>query len=131
MSKKPIGAIDAEIGRRIKQRRDQMGLSQIAVGKAAGVSQQQIGKYESGADHANFERLASIARALDVQPGYLLGSIAPMISAAGFSDAEQERYGRPLATQRVRLNQAFDAIRDERKRELVVQLAEALRSEQD
>ncbi len=130
MSKKPIGAIHAEIGRRIKARREQLGLNQTTVGNAAGVSQQQIANYESGADRVKLERLVKIAKALEVQPGHLLDSIAPMIAAAGFSDAEQERYSQPATTQRSRLDRAFQAIRDEKNRELVVQLAEALRNDQ-
>lgn len=53
-----------------------------------------------------------------------------MIAAAGFSNPGQEAYGEPAAVQRSRLDKAFKAIRGEKNRELVVQLAEALRNDQ-
>ncbi|WID94917.1 helix-turn-helix transcriptional regulator [Bosea vestrisii] len=82
MDKKPIGAIHSEIGRRIKERRDEMGLNQTDIGRVAGVSQQQIGKYEDGTNRVKLERPINIARALQVQPGYLLDTIAPMIASS-------------------------------------------------
>lgn len=68
MDRKPIGAIHAEIGRRIKERRTELGPNQTAVGKAARVSQQQITNYESGTARVKFERLVRIARRLRLSP---------------------------------------------------------------
>ena len=126
MDKKPIGAIHSEIGRRIKGRRDEMGFNQTDLGKAAGVSQQQIGKYEDGTNRVKLERLIDIAKALQVQPGYLLDTIAPMIAASVFTDVKQEPYGAmPAIALRRQLNSAVEKIEDVEDLRALARAAEA------
>jgi transcriptional regulator with XRE-family HTH domain len=43
-----IDPIDAHVGRVLRARREQRGMSQTALGKAGGVSFQQVQKYETG-----------------------------------------------------------------------------------
>jgi transcriptional regulator with XRE-family HTH domain len=58
--------IDAQIGRRIALRRRQLKKSQTELGKALGISFQQIQKYEKGKNRIPSGRLVQIAQALDV-----------------------------------------------------------------
>lgn len=58
--------IDAKVGRRVTLRRRQLKISQTALGKAVGVTFQQIQKYEAGKNRISSGRLVQIARALDV-----------------------------------------------------------------
>lgn len=58
--------IDAKVGRRVTLRRRQLKISQTALGKAVGVTFQQIQKYESGKNRIPSGRLVHIARAMDV-----------------------------------------------------------------
>nr|WP_294517934.1 helix-turn-helix transcriptional regulator [uncultured Rhodopila sp.] len=60
------GAIDACIGHRIRLRRLLLGKSREQLGEAAGVTFQQIAKYEDGKDRVGACRLWDIALALDV-----------------------------------------------------------------
>lgn len=61
----------ASIGERIKQRREELRLSQSAVGKAAGgLAYQTIQDLESGASKGS-KHLVAIARALGVKPQWL------------------------------------------------------------
>lgn len=60
----PDVVIDAHIGRRIRTRRRQLGLTQHDLATACGVRFQQIQKYESGANRIAASRLWKIAQAL-------------------------------------------------------------------
>lgn len=63
---------DAEVGRAIKLARKQRGLSQTDLGRALGVTYQQVQKYENGTDRVAVSRLMQISRYLDVAPETLL-----------------------------------------------------------
>ncbi len=58
--------IDSHVGRRVGLRRTLMGMSQTALGQAAGISSQQIQKNERGIDPIGFGRLFQFAKVLDV-----------------------------------------------------------------
>ena len=56
-----------EVGRRIRQFRQDAGLSQEALAELVGVSFQQVQKYESGHTTLNVLKLQQVADALKVQ----------------------------------------------------------------
>lgn len=63
-----MGIVDTkEVGRRIRQFRQDAGLSQEALAELVGVSFQQVQKYESGHTTLNILKLQQIADALKVQ----------------------------------------------------------------
>ncbi|WP_169728758.1 helix-turn-helix domain-containing protein [Salinarimonas rosea] len=62
--KKHPNEIDREIGRRIKQRRTDLGLNQQSLAQQIGVSYQQVQKYENGTDRVGASRLFAVANAL-------------------------------------------------------------------
>jgi transcriptional regulator with XRE-family HTH domain len=63
-----MGMVDSkEVGRRIRQFRQDAGLSQEALAELVGVSFQQVQKYESGHTTLNILKLQNIADALKVQ----------------------------------------------------------------
>jgi transcriptional regulator with XRE-family HTH domain len=57
---------DVRIGRLIREKRQQAGLSQTALADHSGISFQQIQKYEKGTNRVSVGRLHQIAEALDV-----------------------------------------------------------------
>ena len=63
-----------DIGARIKARRKDVGMTQEELGKKIGVTKATINKYETGVV-INMKRptIEKIAKALDVDPGYLVG----------------------------------------------------------
>jgi transcriptional regulator with XRE-family HTH domain len=62
------GIVDSkEVGRRIRQFRQDAGLSQEALAELVGVSFQQVQKYESGHTTLNILKIQNIADALKVQ----------------------------------------------------------------
>lgn len=61
-----VGKHDVELGKRIRLRRVEIGISQDELGQSLGVSFQQIQKYEKGVNRVSTGRITEIARALDV-----------------------------------------------------------------
>jgi len=63
-----MGLVDSkEIGKRIRQYRQDAGLSQEALAELIGVSFQQVQKYESGHTTLNILKLQQVADSLKVQ----------------------------------------------------------------
>lgn len=62
--------IDGHVGKRLKQRRTVMGLSQEAVAKAVGITFQQVQKYEKGSNSMNSGRLFEFSRFMNVPVAY-------------------------------------------------------------
>jgi transcriptional regulator with XRE-family HTH domain len=58
--------VDAYIGARMRERRDNLGLSQRQVGEMLGVTFQQIQKYEKGVNRVSAARLFEICKALKI-----------------------------------------------------------------
>jgi len=63
-------ATDTHVGRRVKSRRMQLGLSQSDLADKCGITFQQIQKYEKGTNRIGSSRLQQIADALQVTPPY-------------------------------------------------------------
>ena len=66
LSGREVTAIDAEVGRRIKQEREKAGLSQTALGVRVGISFQQVQKYETGRNRLTMGRVVHFAAALGI-----------------------------------------------------------------
>ncbi len=58
------------IGQRIRARRQQLGISQDRLGKAVGVTYQQIQKYEKAKAAISASRLYRVSKALDKPIGW-------------------------------------------------------------
>ena len=67
--------VDKNVGARIRMRRLLLNMSQEKLGKAIGLTFQQIQKYEKGTNRVGGSRLHQIATALDVQPGYFFEGV--------------------------------------------------------
>ncbi|WP_020697429.1 helix-turn-helix domain-containing protein [Reyranella massiliensis] len=66
--------VDVLVGNRIRQRRALLGMSQTALGKAVGLTFQQIQKYERGANRASASKLYEFATVLDVPVSFFFES---------------------------------------------------------
>jgi transcriptional regulator with XRE-family HTH domain len=65
-NQRSAGKPDTELGKRIRLRRVEQGISQGELGDKLGVSFQQVQKYEKGVNRVGAARLQQIATALDV-----------------------------------------------------------------
>jgi DNA-binding XRE family transcriptional regulator len=65
--------IGLAIGRRLRQRRRELGATQKEIGRRTGISYQQIQRFENGALRLSAAMLWKLAVALDVSVTYLFG----------------------------------------------------------
>jgi transcriptional regulator with XRE-family HTH domain len=107
---------DVHIGRRIRERRLMLGLSQQQLAAMIGVTYQQAHKYETGLNRVSAGRLFRIAEALQVPVSWFYEGLGAPRSA---TLSRRERLGLELARN-------FALIRDERQQEALSQMARAL-----
>lgn len=60
-------AVDSHVGQRIRDRRNELGMSQTEVANALGVTFQQVQKYERGTNRVGASRLFDLSKVLGVQ----------------------------------------------------------------
>lgn len=70
LQQRASGPADKKLGEKIRTRRVVAGMSQDELGKALGVTFQQIQKYETGVNQVSAVRLEQIAGALDESISY-------------------------------------------------------------
>ncbi len=68
-------AVDIHVGQKIRTRRNLLGLSQTELADAAGISFQQVQKYETGANRVGAGRLQQFSEALGVPPSYFFEGV--------------------------------------------------------
>lgn len=73
--------VDIAVGARIRLLRKVRGLSQQALAEAAGVTFQQIQKYERGANRVSASMLSRIARTLQAPVAEMFGETGPASGA--------------------------------------------------
>ena len=103
------GEIDAHIGRRIRQRRVILGLTQQALADLIHVTYQQAHKYENGVNRVAAGRLYQIARALDVDDiNYFFEGLYAIDLPPNASERKQLDLGRDYRT--IRKEKHRDAV---------------------
>ena len=68
--------IDVAVGRRIRHRRQMLGLSQTTVARRLGISFQSVQKYESGHIRVSASRLLALAEVLTIPVAYFFEAVA-------------------------------------------------------
>lgn len=82
-------ALDQYVGFLVKQRREQLGISQVDLAKALGISFQQLQKYERGGNRISAGRLFEIADILGVEMNWFFeGAQSVLVKATdGFDES--------------------------------------------
>ncbi|MEK7511171.1 MAG: helix-turn-helix transcriptional regulator [Patescibacteria group bacterium] len=78
---KPIDPVDAAVGARIRLLRRVRGLSQQSLAEAAGVTFQQIQKYEKGTNRVSSSMLTRICKTLGVPVSEMFGEASERAGA--------------------------------------------------
>lgn len=86
--------VDRHVGRRVAEKRVSLGHNQNALGKALGVTFQQIQKYEKGTNRISASRLWDTARFLQVEVGYFFDGLSND-AMTGLSEASVALVGQP------------------------------------
>jgi transcriptional regulator with XRE-family HTH domain len=82
-------AVDSHVGLKIRARRNLLGLSQTELADAAGITFQQVQKYERGANRVGAGRLMQFSEALGVPPSYFFEG-APTVGKKAPAPSEGE-----------------------------------------
>ena len=67
--------IDKHVGARLRMRRTILGMNQTQLGKASGITFQQIQKYENGANRISASKLYQFARVLGVTVSFFFEGV--------------------------------------------------------
>ena len=81
--------VDVHVGARLRQRRILLGMSQTALGNAAGITFQQVQKYEGGGNRISSSRLFEFAKILGVPVPHFFKEMAPGLATG------RRKVGRP------------------------------------
>ena len=79
--------VDIHVGKRIRQRRWLIGMTQQQLGDKVGIKFQQIQKYETGANRVSASRLWDIAETLDVPVTFFFDGLSPSQQKDGVQPA--------------------------------------------
>jgi transcriptional regulator with XRE-family HTH domain len=115
--------IDIEVGKRIRLRRIEKGLSQTELGDHLGITFQQIQKYENGVNRVGAARLNKIAELLQVPIAFFFHK------DGGKSKLEKNEIDTSLfanAANSVRLLKAFSQIKGEPIQRRIIALVESI-----
>lgn len=130
-SPRKANQVDEFVGLRLKQRRQNLGLSQESLGRSLGLTFQQIQKYEHGVNRIGAGRLFELAQLLGVPISYFYDGL--QTSAAGeaphgFSEEQEALEMQVLMQNRdvQDLVRAFLAISDPKVRRNLLEIARNL-----
>jgi transcriptional regulator with XRE-family HTH domain len=113
--------VDVHVGKRIRQRRWLIGMTQQQLAEQVGIKFQQIQKYETGANRVSASRLWDIADAVDVEISFFFEGL----------DAQQSEGGSNIPADLMGDKEALDLVRSyysipENQRRRLFELARVL-----
>ncbi len=111
--------VDVHVGGRVRLRRTLLGMSQTDLGKALGVTFQQIQQYERGTNRIGASRLYQLCHVLDVPIEYFFEELEDNTSRRSPEDVEAK-------TETMKLVRAYYHIRDPKVRKAVFALTKAM-----
>ena len=125
----PSNEFDKVIGARLKFYRLSREFSQTALGREAGITFQQIQKYENGLNRITVSRLIDFSRILDFSMAEFFDGICGGVpSVSGLPNDVIESLVTPQA---VELNRSFAAVKSVHMRRTIVQLVRGISAIED
>jgi len=95
----PSHAVDVHVGKRLRQRRTLLGMSQTKVGTAVDLTFQQIQKYERGSNRISSSQLFEFAKVLDVPVSYFFDEMpANALDGRPMSNRGRKGFSEPAAS---------------------------------
>jgi transcriptional regulator with XRE-family HTH domain len=123
MASKSLNPVDRHVGARLRKRRLAHGISQIKLGSLAGVTFQQVQKYEKGSNRISSSRLQLFAIALKVSAEYFFDGLRVVTSNPTAMAYVDEFTNSPDG---LALSRAFQKIADQKLRRSIVALVERI-----
>jgi transcriptional regulator with XRE-family HTH domain len=128
--------VDIHVGKRLRQRRTMLGLSQEALAKAVGITFQQVQKYEKGANAMSASRLYEFARFMRVPVAHFFEGLDQQADAqnpSGFSESARDAFDHNQAPvsdrESLEMMKAFKRIREQAMRKRLADLVRAIADE--
>jgi len=123
--------MDVHVGGRVRLRRMVIGMSQDALGKALGLTFQQVQKYEKGANRIGAGRLKQLSNILDVPVQFFFDDYESGVSSAapaGFAeDGDDDPFMDLLhSPEGVQLCRYYSQIDDPKVRKRVLELVRSI-----
>ncbi len=129
MAKKP-NPVDVHVGGRMRLRRTLLGYSQEKLGKAVGLTFQQIQKYERGANRIGASRLYQFSKILDVPVAFFYDDMPAEVDEAqpGLAEDDGTPFDQQQFTRRetLKLVRAYYAIADPAIRHRIYELTRSV-----
>lgn len=128
----PSHPVDVYVGNRLRARRVVLGMSQEAIGKAIGVTFQQIQKYERGINRMGASRLYEFGRLLNIPEQYFFEGFTDYQPANGeyktvmAEEAEGFEHDTMTSRETLELVRAYYNIKDEKQRKRVMELLKSM-----
>jgi transcriptional regulator with XRE-family HTH domain len=127
MAKRGAGAIDWQVGARVRMRRLMLDMTQQKLASKLDLTFQQVQKYESGATRIAAGRLQQLAGILQVPVSFFFEEFPAAPTARKKQPALPSYVSDFLTTpDGLALTKAFMSLRDVRQRRCIVILAEAM-----
>ena len=131
--------VDVHVGSRVRLRRTMLGMSQEKLGKAIGLTFQQVQKYERGANRIGASRLFELSKVLDVPVSFFFDDMSQEVAdtsgrpASELIEPSAETYGYdPMAKREtLELVRAYYKIKEPKVRKRVFELTKALAKSAD
>jgi transcriptional regulator with XRE-family HTH domain len=127
--------IDIHVGRRVRQRRKTLGVTQERLAEDLGLTFQQVQKYERGANRVSASKLYEIARSLRTSIGYFFEGLADPAAAhgaPGVSEPSTEQFVTEflMTPEGLELAEVFPKIKRARVRRRVLDLVRSMVEEE-
>jgi len=81
--------LDVQLGRRLRRRRQLLGMTQIELAGRCGIRFQQIQKYESASNKMSAGMIGRLATALGVEVGYFFEGLDALLAVRAAPKASQ------------------------------------------
>ncbi|WP_409421698.1 helix-turn-helix transcriptional regulator [Pseudaeromonas sp. ZJS20] len=117
MSKQSTTALDSLVGKRIQKRRKELGLSAAVMSEQLGISQQQLSRYERGANRIGLHHLLNIASFLGAPMSWFLMDYEPELASC--TGARQDSIRLADDGLKLRLDQRWERMSAEQRRALL------------
>ena len=126
-----IRAIDRLVGRHLRARRLELGLSQQRLAEAIGVTFRQIQKYEHGSNRVVASRLYDLAKVLHVTVEYFFaGAERDQVFATEAARPDAAAAGYPTPEETRKLVDAYYSIEDPALRRKLIDLVRSVAAEE-
>jgi len=127
--------IDIHVGRRVRQRRKTLGVTQERLAEDLGLTFQQVQKYERGANRVSASKLYEIARSLRTGIGYFFEGLADPATAhgaPGTAEPSSEQFVTEflMTPEGLELAEIFPRIRRARVRRRILDLVRSMAEEE-